>query len=294
MKREIYEVSIVTQVSIDRLERLSWMADKWRAPISAAVYIKDDSDIDHIISLIRSSYAVTQFVDIHLLYANNTRYPINTLRNLSIKHAETEWVLLMDADFVPPIYLYQNLKVPKTNLTAFVVPSFASDLERFELPDDKDTLLSMVLENEIFPTNVNVCSKCHAPSNYSRWYTETQPYTAKYKWIYEPYLVFRPKQVEPFDERLKGYGFDKNSHTFGMAVQGYEFIVLPSSWIVHINHPAKVWEGTDTYSEQMFDSLKVVCDSILPDTKIKYGYKADDQLFSEPISKKVCHSRDHW
>ncbi|EFA82247.1 putative glycosyltransferase [Heterostelium album PN500] len=307
-------------VSVDRLERLAWMADKWRAPISAAVYIQNDTEIEAIANLIRGSYSVTQFVDIHLLYANNTRYPINTLRNLSIKHAETDWVLLMDADFIPPISLYKNIvqhtyKVPRDELTAFVIPSFASSLDRFKIPDDKLDLLKEIKKKTIVPTNLNVCPKCHTPSNYTRWYKEKDTYEAKYQWVYEPYLVYRKIDAEPFDERLKGYGFDKNSQVFGMAVKGFKFVVLPECWIVHMNHPKQVWEGTDSYDEQMvcssiannqsitflltlsihqltkWDSLKIVCE-ILPETKKINGYNPEEILFNEPTKEK-CYTREH-
>ncbi|EGG13592.1 putative glycosyltransferase [Cavenderia fasciculata] len=287
------KITIVTQVSVERLERIAWMADKWRAPISAAVYIKNDNEIHNVTSLINNSYSVTQFVDIHLLFANKTRYPVNTLRNLSIKKASTKWVLLMDADFIPPLDLHDTIQTHvdrleldsdhnQNDLVSFVVPSFASSLPRFQLPDDKESFIQSVKSQTIVPTNLNVCPKCHSPTNYTRWYNESIPYEVEYQWIYEPFLVFRTDQVEPFDERLKGYGFDKNSHTFGMAVQGFTFMVLPDSWIVHMNHPKQVWEGTDTYDEQMFDSLRIVCE-ILPHTKERYGFERNDQLFNEPI-----------
>eukprot|EP01133_Synstelium_polycarpum_P008443 gene8443-9932_t len=204
----------------------------------------------------------------------------------------------MDADFIPPLGMYNYLEkyatkdISSKNLIAYVVPSFASSLPRLSLPDTKDKLLLATESETIIPTNLKVCPRCHTPTNYKRWYTETQPYEAEYKWIYEPYLMFRRDQLEPFDERLKGYGFDKNSHTFGMAVQGFKFMVLPNAWIVHMNHPKQVWDGTDSFDEQMWDSLKVVCE-ILPSSKAKYGYKPNEQLYDEPLEEN-CYSREHW
>eukprot|EP01132_Coremiostelium_polycephalum_P009281 gene9281-11376_t len=255
-RNEEFDVSIITQVSVERLERVAMMADKWRAPISAAVYIKSKSDIDDVRKLIANSYSVSTFVDFHFLYFNNTRYPVNNLRNLALRNSRTDWNLLMDVDFLPPITLYKYLEgytkeTEKNDLISYVIPSFSSGLSRFNLPDLKSDLINSINNKTIVPTNVEICKKCHAPTNYTRWYTAPEPYEAVYRWIYEPFLVYRKSQINDYDQRLKGYGWDKNSHTFGMAAAGFKFIVLPEGWIVHMDHPTKAWEGTDTYSEQM-------------------------------------------
>ena len=56
-------------------------------------------------------------------------YPINVLRNLAIKSANTKYILLLDADFQPSPNLEKNFfssiqLIKDDEKTAFVVPAF--------------------------------------------------------------------------------------------------------------------------------------------------------------------------
>ncbi|KYQ89627.1 putative glycosyltransferase [Tieghemostelium lacteum] len=302
--RDVGDVTLITQLSIERLERLAMMADKWRGPISAAIYIREPEEVLMVEGLVKNSLSVSMYVDIHLLYANHTRYPVNNLRNLAIRNSKTDWVLLIDVDFITPLHAHQYLvdlirdqNTPSNDLVSYVIPSLSSDLHRYRIPDSKEELVETIKNHTIFQSNTGFCKKCHGPTNYDKWTSlkaNGEIYQAEYTWIYEPFLLYRKSQINDYDERLKGYGWDKNTHTFGMACQGFRFMVLPNVWIVHMNHPSKPWEGTDTYSEQMLDSLKIVCKSILPDTKSKYGIDPNKQLYNEPLNDKNCVSSKQW
>ncbi|EAL73533.1 hypothetical protein DDB_G0268160 [Dictyostelium discoideum AX4] len=160
-----FEISIVTHVPIENMEKIAMIADIWRAPISASVLIKNKNDIDSVYKLIRNSLSVSEFVDFHFLYWNedsdsiinnnnnniinknkiNTNeednlnyyyYPINSLRNLSLKNSKTDWILTIDIDYLPNYGIYQYLertlytslqpskKLINSDLVSFVVPSF--------------------------------------------------------------------------------------------------------------------------------------------------------------------------
>eukprot|EP01133_Synstelium_polycarpum_P011011 gene11011-12832_t len=276
MRKDRYVASLATQVTVDRLDRIVLMADKWQAPVSAAVFIRAESELEILTQMINSYQSLADFVDFHLLYANHTRYPVNNLRNLSTKNAHTEFVLIMDADFIPPLGMHDYLRdyieevQASGKKTAFVVPSFSSSADPRILPDDKPTLIDMIEKKLVSPSNLLVCPKCHSPTDYPKWFESEVAYPAKYRWIYEPFLLFNKTNNEMFDDRLKGYGFDKNSHVFSMAVAGYDFVVLPHAFIIHINHPTSSWEGP-SLNEQQWDALRIVCE-LIPDVKKKYGY----------------------
>ncbi|EGC28356.1 hypothetical protein DICPUDRAFT_51901 [Dictyostelium purpureum] len=378
-----YFVSIVTQTTVDRLHKVSMMAEKWKAPMSVSVFIKKPSkDIPELKKKLQNYPSLVYYADLHLLFANNTRYPVNNLRNLAIENSRTDFVFIMDADFLPPLGLHdyiQNQKhffkinqsnqinfknnllngisnqqtqvkensnieqkdssankiihtqsFRKNNLNkidssgqidssfnmdsyhgsasinsltednsndipnlkiAFVIPSFSSsELPEF-LPDDKEEMIEMVKSNKVTPSNINVCKKCHSPTNFPKWIEAKEPYEIEYKWIFEPYLVFNRSESLPFDERLKGYGFDKNSHAFSMAVEGFRFVVLPESFIIHVNHKSSSWEGP-SLDEQQWDALRIVCD-IIPSIKTKNNYNISEKLFDEPLEDE-CYSDNHW
>eukprot|EP01132_Coremiostelium_polycephalum_P006742 gene6742-8359_t len=295
-----FKVTIVTQTTVDRLYKVAMMTDRWRGPVSTAVYIKNpEKDLERLQTIIDINPSLMEYSDFHLFFANNTRYPVNNLRNLAIKNARTDYVFIMDADFIPPAglhdYLVSYIEHPDYSKPdekhAFIVPSFSSSEDPNSIPDDKETFVEMVSKQLIKPSNLDVCPKCHTPTNFTRWMTSDEPYFAEYRWVYEPYLVYNKSKNELFEERLKGYGFDKNSHTWTMAVQGYRFTVLPRAYIVHINHPESSWYGP-SLDEQLWDALRIVCD-MFPSIKRKYGFDPEVRLFDEPL-KAECLSNSHW
>jgi len=299
-ERGEFDVTLITQVSVDRLLRIKDMADSWAGPISAAVYVKNGTEELPIIDeLFQSTDSVRKFVDFHVLFANKTRYPVNNLRNMALVNSRTSWIMILDADFVTSQNMHNYLSGIAQQAAAnedpkhvYVVPAFSSDLRPHKLPKTKLDLLNSIESKTVVPVNERICPKCHGPTDYTRWYTATEPYQADYKWIYEPYLMLNKDHLtELFDERLKGYGFDKNSHVFVLAVAGYTFNVLPEPFVIHLNHETADWDGGNLL-EQQFEALKIVCD-ILPNSKKKYGKSPVLQYFDEPIGD-VCMTRDHW
>lgn len=296
--RTTTDVTIITQVSADRLSRIQDMVNSWNAPISVAVYIKQEKEIQLIDQFCESSESIRSFVDFHILYSNKTRYPVNNLRNLALTHSRTSLVLILDADFVTSSFMHDYLSSFGTELKtkqklAYVIPAFSSDLPSESLPKTKEELKLAIDKKTVKLVNEGPCPKCHGPTDYPRWLVASEPYDIEYKWIYEPYLLLNKDILtELYDERLKGYGFDKNTHTYTLAVAGYKFAVLPSPFVIHLNHPEAAWDGP-SIQQQLWEALEYVCD-ILPTKKHKYGYSPNQQLFGEPVGLDACFSRDHW
>ncbi|KYQ88174.1 putative glycosyltransferase [Tieghemostelium lacteum] len=304
--KQHYDISIVTQTTVDRLEKVKLMAEKWLAPLSVAVFIlNEDKDIDILEKYVSNCPILQEFCDFHLLLANHTRYPVNNLRNLAIQNSKTEFVFNLDVDFLPPLglhqYIREHIHKQKNDITysnsedeskfAFVVPSFSSSIHPKNHPDDKLKLTELVYQHLVEPSNLKLCWNCHSPTNFTHWFQSNEAYQIRYKWIYEPYLIYNRTNAPTFDERLKGYGFDKNSHSFVLAVSGYRFIVLPHAFIIHINHESSNWQGPSV-KDQLWDSLSIACD-IIKDIKLKYNYSLDDSMFNEPILSQ-CFTDLHW
>jgi hypothetical protein len=53
---------------------------------------------------------------------------------------------------------------------------------------------------------------------------------------FEPYVVVRTKEAPLFDHRFVGFGWNKVSHSMEMAARGFQFIVLPNAFIIHMPH----------------------------------------------------------
>lgn len=114
-------ISLVTQCSVDRIDRLSQLLSAWRGPASVAVYIpypqgspEASAAIDLTLSRIRLEGGVGERcsqLSLSLSYQPHAdaQYPINALRNIALKRATTELVFLLDVDFVPSANLLHHL-----------------------------------------------------------------------------------------------------------------------------------------------------------------------------------------
>lgn len=49
----------------------------------------------------------------------------------------------------------------------------------------------------------------HKQSNYRRWFHSSNPYPIRYKTGYEPYILVSRRYMPWYDERFRGYGWDK-------------------------------------------------------------------------------------
>ena len=58
----------------------------------------------------------------------------------------------------------------------------------------------------------------HRSTNYKKWFTSDVPYSIKFKSGYEPYVLVSRKHMPWYDERFRGYGWDKVS-TLAAAAQ---------------------------------------------------------------------------
>ena len=293
------DVTAVLQVSVDRLERVATVARFYTGPISCAVYIRNETtDVAAVLAVRDAERSVRERVDFHLLHFNRTRYPVNNLRNLAIDSARTDYVFVLDADFVPNPRLHEDLvaaagDVPPETRRAFVVPAFESDLKDADAyPKDKGELEQMVDADVVRKVNERACPKCHGPTRYAKFFNDDKNYRIEYHWIFEPYLMYNRSVAPPFPAYLKGYGFDKNSHSWLLAVMGHEFWVMANSFIIHMNHAETSWDGPKDHRKQIWDSLSEVCEMFVRVRK-EYGVAPHTQIFDEPTPSN-CMSTDHW
>ena len=110
-KQKVGNVTIFTQLTIDRIERLEQMAREFGGPITAAIYLGFNGNIaeeqERLDAFYNQSAALQAFVDVHLVFdrkmpwysitsADNNEnnhgkspYPINLLRQIALDCAKT-------------------------------------------------------------------------------------------------------------------------------------------------------------------------------------------------------------
>lgn len=242
-----YDVTLVSQMSMDRLYMLEGILQHWVGPISLAVYASDAESwkfLDYVRKL-KPTWKKWNLC-VHLIYKENERlYPVNYLRNVALNESNTPFVFLSDFDFTPTPTLYSYLKEAvkvlklKTIKRALVVPAFESQEYKLSFPQDKETLLNHISNNKIKPFRVNVWKRGHQATNYDKWYIADRPYKVNWMADYEPYVVVS-RNVSRYDERFKGFGWNKVSHTILLDAEGYEFVVVPHGYTIHLPHSPSI------------------------------------------------------
>ncbi|XP_041037960.1 beta-1,4-glucuronyltransferase 1 [Carcharodon carcharias] len=177
----------------------------------------------------------------------NASYPNNLLRNAARAALASRYVLLIDMDMLPSGGLHAHFlelmssprgAPPAADRTLFVLPALEIRHSR-RLPWDKAELQRLYQVAEVRPFYSELCPRCQAPTNYSRWINlpaggpglrvaYTQPWTDPW----EPFYISRAT-VPPYDERFEQYGFNRISQACELHVAGYTFAVLDNAFLIH-------------------------------------------------------------
>ena len=240
------------------------MMTRWSGPGSVTIYCRN---------LTKDIAAIEPFrdrIDFHLVLADfhpGRHYPVNTLRNVAIDKCRTNWMLLVDADFVPNMGLYEELlpflpawergenagtahaaaePAGATNddcRAVYVIAAFQLQRGAKQVPLNKTELLAMGDKvSQVHPEKGRDIA--HKYTDYPRWRTATEIYEAKYRMPYEPYFVTN-KRVPRYDTSFVGYGNDKTQHCREIYAARMKFLVLPSAFLFHVSHPRGEWTSSD-------------------------------------------------
>lgn len=272
-------VTIVTQLSVERLSMLEQQCAHWPHPISAVVYIplvkgrisstEDDewngSGLDLGIQAVKQSAERMQnsrcLIDIELVveerctFEQATLYPTNAVRNRALLMSRSDIVLLLDVDFVVDLSLAFDLENDKrhSELTDMLESGVAVVLPAFEAWDQeergKKIALTAVQEgkkyiskkfmyNIVMGFHMAHYPQGHEPTLFWKWINTTEPYGIKHEVGFEPYILMLKKHVPYYDERFRGYYFNKVEQLMHISTQfELPFVVHPSSFVVHVPHP---------------------------------------------------------
>ena len=277
-----YDMSYITQLSLDRLQNVEQLLKHWEGPITLVVYCTD-SDLWYLTSYLNNFSLLLKRTNIaiHVVYKEGVLYPVNLLRNIALKYSSTPYVFASDADFLPMFDMYNYLReaIKILQLSAFkralVVPAFESLQYKFQFPHDKSTLLKILQQKDnIKIFRHKIWKKGHMATNFNKWYKASNPYRISWQPDFEPYIVVN-RNVSLYDTRFIGFGWNKVSHTMELYAQGYEFIVLPDAFIIHSPHAPSVditrYRTSHTYRECLNELKKDFIEGLMK----KYNISKD-------------------
>jgi len=274
------DVTLVAQLSMDRLHMVETLCSQWKGPMSLSLYLSD-AEADQFVKFAHNSEVLKLRTNVgfHLVYKEGDFYPINYLRNVALKFAKTDNVFLSDIDFVPGTDAYPMLKKAASHLLtsqqskrALVVPAFETQRYRLDdFPRSKADVIRLLDEGTLFTFRYHEWTRGHDATNYGKWRTATTPYKIQWEADFEPYVLLPRDLVPAYDLRFVGFGWNKVSHIMELAYRGTEFVVLPNVFIVHIPHAPSLDIAKYRSSEQYRKCLRALKREFINDMKLKYG-----------------------
>ncbi|KAF8974104.1 hypothetical protein BGZ46_009777 [Entomortierella lignicola] len=255
------DVSMVAQFSISRLDRFESARAVWDGPISAVIYLPTNTDIVELQKYFErpGKLALYDSVTLTIVKPNyslgtHKRYPINHLRNIGIQTTSTDYIYVIDADFVPSTKLYSfavatliPLFEKAVHPVAYVVPCLAIKIDyKGRYPDTIKELQPLMNSGKAYITDPRAG---HGPTFTSLFMNQpifgnTPAYEVCYESQWEPYYIVKRDWAMPYyDERFKNQGGDKQSHALLLNALGYKFLVIRDHFMYHMDHPELKWTG---------------------------------------------------
>ncbi|XP_059705405.1 xylosyl- and glucuronyltransferase LARGE2 isoform X1 [Haemorhous mexicanus] len=281
------DVTLVAQLSMDRLQMLEAICKHWAGPISLALYMSD-AEAQQFLRYAQASEVLSarRNVAYHIVYKEGQFYPINLLRNVALANTQTPYVFLTDIDFLPMYGLYdylrnsiQQLELPQRK-AALIVPAFETLHYRLTFPKSKAELLSMLDMGSLYTFRYHVWPKGHAPTDYAKWRTATVPYRVSWQPDFEPYVVVR-RDCPRYDQRFVGFGWNKVSHIMELDAQEYELLVLPNAFMIHMPHAPSFDISKFRLSAGYRGCLQTLREEFHQDLSRRYGAAALKYLTAE-------------
>ena len=194
------DITITTQMSLDRASQLEILLNTWQGPVSVAIYLRSgqtlsNSEYGKQVQRLIAKYGETRLRCALVQQENESEYyPVNRLRNVALSLALTEFVAFVDADFSVPEQMYENLMkhvrhFPSDRNTAFVIPAFQTDLQY--LPSTKALMTSAIRNRKVQAFQQKNYPSGHYATNTKRWLEADRPYEVRYRFGYEPFLVLK-------------------------------------------------------------------------------------------------------
>lgn len=294
-----YEITLASHLSFDRLLMVSSIARVWDGPIVFSYY-GNISDIRRLNELLQAQLPPLRNrtnIIVHVVHKAGVHYPINFLRNVAVASVRTNYVYAIDADFLPRPGMHARAQLTINRLeklrgsqrsekVVYVVQSFEllkNDTLTRRLPTSKQALIERWQKTrDIAPFHLKrrvASAFVLALGDYCVWANTNRPYNAPWRLGYEPYFIARTSQIPTYDEHFVGYYNNKLSFAIELHLQGYDFVVLPEEYMIHIPHSRanrRRYRNLPPIQKQCRHFQEnVYCQRML----MKYGSRADDDLY---------------
>jgi hypothetical protein len=235
----VSKISIITQCTEERLQRLEDLTQVYSGPISITYFISQNEDVEMTLKKIHEKFPnilpnvffhIFRFRDPHVF-----EYRINEMRNISWKFVDTEFVFIMDLDFFPSSNFDKEInKFSKTDLFKEYIEGNKGFLSlasfEWKCKDTKSFSFQNCVRDQPLLSN----HPSQRATDWVKWEESKTAYEVDYQLFYEPYGIGSSKMTI-FDPIFL-YGNDKTSFFYELAAQKFKFFVLPNAFIGHLPH----------------------------------------------------------
>ncbi|GLI66615.1 hypothetical protein VaNZ11_010539 [Volvox africanus] len=267
-------VTLVTQLSVERLDQLKSQCATWQGPLAAALYIplhnpsavelseasqqrlqaliaNVDEFFRHLESSNGGSGCQLRLALMYELFADQRAlllYPVNSLRNYARLLADTDLIANIDVDMVPSLSISIALRDAKLLAeyvrgcqggAVYVLPAFETHCGGTSYAD------SLALGGkEAVAQGLKKCLRrmrpkapfSHNSTKYDRWLATEDTYSITYGPLFEPWFISWRWGTLWYDYRFRGYGKNKIVQAAAMNATGTVWLVSPHGFLVHRPH----------------------------------------------------------
>jgi len=311
------EIILVTHGTISKLSLLLENAKRWKGPISFALFINNaaspnvfNDNMDILFNFLKKNKKYMKSVAIHIVTHTHDNdsllddYPTNLMRNIALENSVLDFVLLLDVDFIVSSNAKEELESrlktkilhlgKETTLTEqmmrrrimLVLPTFRKNYDpkksskALKLPETKNELIKAIRRKEISSFTDNRANHLHGPTDTNKWMDIDKLYEATYETGYEPYVLAHRTGLPSFWNGFIGYAYNKQSWYEECNRCGYKFLVLPETFLIHIDHPheSRTYLNKSVRNQKYFISNIRFCKEImLFKLYLKKHYTYDDE-----------------
>jgi len=285
-------VTLTTQTSVDRIESMERQCLSWEGTCSAAVFVPERiiptelfNTMEQMTKNVEAAGGCLIISVIHGIPGDDVDeydagYPINALRNLATDESTGDFVFALDVDFVASEFFLDRLRdymdhglsesAKTAKPVALVIPAFWIPNEGPNKVADKDRPDPAVFLPRSWPDLSKAKAElfkwslrdvAHGPTDFPRWHAAlfTQKNTSD-DWTYhvdfaeyfEPYVIVNKHLAPRYDERFRGYGFNKAEFLHHLNANGFDYQVLATNaFVLHGEHEKSV--SQNKYGNRLTD-----------------------------------------
>jgi len=267
--RHEVRIGLVTQMTINRLDRVKEMLQRWDGVASVATLLCQEEELERLKEWYEKLPGkVARRLDFHVFVGPHDPYPVNIMRNIASRglHDGIDFEFVVDADAwlgqshedlmedVEASIESLQIATRDINHTVFIVPAFEFASHGPKPPEDYETLQAMYRAGILRPMH-NGKRSYSGPFNHDEWIARFNAYKVHYEVMFEPYYVHkRSKEWPLFPEQFRGRGFNKQAHHFELFAKGFTHVALRRSFVVDRMHDDVSWTAS---SLQVSDNQKI-------------------------------------